>query len=242
MAYHNSVVLCLSGGILKGENRVFDEKKINRIVTELVSVASCTQLVVVIGGGNIARGRDLVGRFNLDPKLADDVGIMASILNAYMLGVLLSERHIPNVVVSRHNVGELIPLFRQPSAEYILSILRSKKMVIVGGGTGKGGVTTDTAAVRLAHKLRAGIILKGTNVRGIFSADPASNQNVEFLPTLSCGEFRDRKLNTVLDPRAIEEMSIPIRVFNILTPGLLLDAIAGRPVGSLLTPTLALAS
>ncbi|MFH1170263.1 MAG: hypothetical protein V1704_01760, partial [Candidatus Vogelbacteria bacterium] len=122
VAYYGNdcpIVLRLSGGIMKGENGIFDEKRLGAIVTELSAVASLTQLVVVVGGGNIARGRDLLERFELSPESADNIGIMATIINAYVLGALLTERKVPNVVVSAHNVGSLIPMFRQASVEHI---------------------------------------------------------------------------------------------------------------------------
>lgn len=235
MACSGLVVLRLSGGIMKGEHGTFDEDRLDRIVMELASVAGHTKLVVVVGGGNIIRGR-LGERFGLPQAPADNIGIMATILNAYMIGALLTRNFVPNVVVSPHNVGTLIPAFACPTVEYLSNCFNRVGLIIVGGGTGKGGVTTDTAAVRLARELRAGIILKGTDVNGIYSADPKSDFHAELLSELTRREFKERRLSQIFDPIALEEMTVPLRVFNILESGLLLKAISGRNIGSCLAP------
>jgi uridylate kinase len=231
------VVLRLSGGAFRNGSEVFDTDRLERITDELVRVAGRTQLVVVIGGGNIARGRDLSERFGLPSEITDNIGMLATIANACMLGALLNRREVPNMVLSTHNLGSLISGGGcLPSFENILECLSQGQIVIVGGGTGKGGVTTDTAAVRLAKGLQASIILKGTNVNGIYSADPYVDLDAKLISNLSCRDFLDRGLSQIFDPKGVEETTIPIGVFNILTPGLLLEAIAGRFRGSMLIP------
>lgn len=233
MAYFERVVLRLSGGLLRDADGVFGLEHVERVVDELVKVAGRTELIVVVGGGNIARGRDLSSHFQLDPKLADQVGMLATIANACFINALVQGRNVPSIVMSALEVESLIPGY---SLSAVQRFLKFKQIVFLGGGTGRSGVTTDTAAVRLAGALRADILLKGTDVDGIFSADPKVDSSAELIPKLDSGEFGRRGLIQIFDPAAIRELTVPLRVFNILSPGSLLAAISGRFVGSLLVP------
>ena len=233
MAYYGRVVLRLSGGVFRNGSEAFDTERIERVTDELVRVAGRVELVVVVGGGNITRGRDLSSRFKLEPKLADHVGMLATITNACLINALVQTKSAPSVVMSALEVESLVPGCSVPS---IQKFLKFKQPVFLGGGTGRSGVTTDTAAVRLAQALRADILLKGTDVGGIFSADPKVDPDAEFIPELNSDEFGRRGLIQIFDPIAIKELQIPLRVFNILSPGSLLAAISGQPIGSLLSP------
>jgi uridylate kinase len=232
---YQRVVLKLSGEALSGKNQVFYRQALDFLADEIRSAYQSAQLAIVIGGGNIVRGRYLIENFQTTPVIADHIGMVATILNAQLLEDFLQQEGIETRVLSALEI-------RKVAEDYIfkraLRHLEKGRVIILAGGTGRAGVTTDTAAVLSAGDLGAQIVFKGTKVDGVYSQDPIKNPEAVFIPKLSYGRYLEMGLTGILDKAAVaqaEEKKIPIRVFNIFEPGNLARALEGEEIGSLIS-------
>jgi len=189
-------------------------------------------LAVVVGGGNIVRGRDAGLRHHELPRvIADKAGMLATIINGLYLTELLAE-----TVPVRHLCAFALPNFVDGfSLECAQDCLRSGSILVLSGGTGNPFFSTDSAAALRAAELEMEVILKGTWVKGIYSADPQKNRHARFYRRLSYERALTKRLN-VMDPTAFAlcwERRIPIVVFDISRPNAISDIIAGKQIGSL---------
>lgn len=235
MPPYRRVVLKLSGEALKGRNQAFDRQALDFLAGEISAVYQKTQLAIVIGGGNIARGHYLVENFQTTPVIADHIGMTATILNALLLEDFLQRTGIETRILSALSIDSV-------SEPYIfkraLRHLEKGRIIILAGGTGNAGVTTDTAAVLRASDLSAEIMVKGTKVDGIFDQDPVKYQNARFLPRLTYQEFLGLGISKILDETAVAQArmrNIPIMVFNLFQAGNLKLAVEGERIGSLVS-------
>ena len=230
-------VLKISGEALKakGAHPIFDQQALEFLAVEIASVHPSVQLAIVVGGGNIVRGSYLTQNFQTTPVVADHIGMVATIANALLLEDFLQRVGVETRVLSS------IPI--DPVAEpYIfkraVSHLAKGRIIIIAGGTGNAGVTTDTAAVLKACDLGAQAVLKGTKVDGVYDCDPVKHPDAVFIPELTYSEFLQMGLTGILDETAVAQAkmkSVPIIVFNIFKPGNLKRAVEGREVGSLIS-------
>ena len=186
---------------------------IDRLVNELKTVAALdVQLGLVVGGGNIVRGT-AASEQGMDRVSADYMGMLATVINALALQDILEKKGVDTRVM-RH--------------------LEKGRMVIFAGGTGNPYFSTDTAAVLRALEIEAKVLLKATNVDGVYTADPKKDPEATFLAELS---FRDAIVNgyAVMDANAFglcKENKLPIVVFNINEPGATARVLAGERVGT----------
>lgn len=235
MAPFQRVVLKLSGESLKGKNQVFDRQALGFLADEIRSAYQQVQLAIVIGGGNIVRGRYLTENFQTTPVTADHIGMTATILNALLLEDFLQREGIETRVLSALAIDSVSEPYVFKRA---IRHLEKGRIVILAGGTGSAGVTTDTAAVLRAGDLGAQIVLKGTKVDGVYNRDPAKDQKAVFIPRLSYSKFLRMDLTGILDETAVAQAKakgVPIRVFNIFKAGNLAKALAGEEIGSLIS-------
>jgi len=230
---YRRVLLKLSGEVLMGDSGYgIDADTVNHLASELVEVKqSGVELAIVIGGGNIFRGMSGTAA-GMDRASADYMGMLATVMNAIALQDAI-ERHGEVVrVVSALHIREIAePYIRRRAVRH----MDKGRIVIFAAGTGNPYFTTDTAASLRAMEIQADVVLKGTKVDGVYTADPVLNPEAKRYDRLSFTEALTRKL-AVMDATALSlcrDNQMPIVVFNVTNPGDLLRAVAGEPVGTI---------
>ncbi|MFH0833843.1 MAG: UMP kinase [Patescibacteria group bacterium] len=225
------ILLKLSGESL-GKSGV-DAKTLRRTVREIASAAEKNSLAIVIGGGNIWRFRDKKS-LRIARVESDFLGMTATVFNAVALKNALANLRIRAKVFSATKICD--ELAEKYSASAARKFLAKKGVALLAGGTGKSGVTTDTAAALRAVELGCDLVVKATNVAGIFDRDPRKSRKAKLLKEVCFAEVLTKNLG-VMDRQAFEilgKKKIPIRVFNFAKTGLLKKAVAGENVGSLI--------
>jgi uridylate kinase len=230
---YRRVLLKLSGEALLGEQAFgISDDRLAHYAREVKSLVEAgVQVAIVIGGGNIYRG---VGSANegLPRAHADYMGMLATMINAMALQGALESHGVRTRLQSAIKMEEIAePFIRRRAIRH----LEKGRVVIFGAGTGSPYFTTDTAATLRALEIDADVILKGTRVEGIFTADPEKDPSAEHLPRLHGSEAIRRELR-VMDQTAFTlagDGGLPIVVFNMNTPGNLARIAGGEEVGSL---------
>ncbi|MFV1980048.1 MAG: UMP kinase [Rhodothermia bacterium] len=232
MPKYKRVLLKLSGESLMGRKDFgIDPSVLARYATEIQSaVASGIEMAVVIGGGNIFRGVDLTsgesGRAH-----ADYMGMLATMINAMALQDALEQADVTTRLLSAIKMEQIAePFIRRRAIRH----LEKGRVVVFGAGTGNPFFTTDTAASLRAAEIGAEVILKGTRVDGIFTADPEKDPAAERFSSINGMEVIKRNL-AVMDLTAItlcRESMIPIIVFNMNKSGYLMRVLNGEPLGT----------
>ena len=205
-----------------------------QIASEVAEVRQLgVELAIVIGGGNIFRGLAAASS-GMDRATADNMGMMATVMNALALSDAL-ERHGTATrvltAIEMRTVAE--PFIRRRAVRH----LEKGRVVLFAAGTGNPYFTTDTAAALRAMEIRADVIMKATKVDGIFTADPVKEPNATKLDALSHQELLERRLH-VMDATAVSlcmDNELPIVVFNLTTPGNVRRAVMGEAIGSTVT-------
>jgi uridylate kinase len=203
----------------------------DRLCGELAEAhAMGAQIGVVIGGGNILRGSQ-TGESGLDRPTRDGMGMLATVINAMALRGLLERRGVPAHVLTATDMRPFAePYARQTAMLY----LAEGRVVFFAGGTGHPFFTTDTAAALRASEIGAEVLMKGTNVDGVYDADPKTNPNAKLYKELDYTTVLTKNLR-VMDATAISlcrENGLPIMVFNLSRPGNILRAIKGEALGT----------
>jgi uridylate kinase len=231
------ILLKLSGEALGGEQGYgVDPTRASEIAQELSDVHEAgVEMALVIGGGNIFRGLAQSAR-QMDRAAADQMGMLATVINALALQDALEKVNVPTRVmtaIAMHQVAE--PFIRRRAVRH----LEKRRVVIFAAGTGSPYFSTDTAAALRGMEIRADVILKATKVDGIYDADPAEVPDARMFPEISYWEVISQKL-AVMDTTAItlcRENQLPIIVFNMNVPGNIARVVRGEKVGSLVTET-----
>ncbi|XP_008654512.1 uncharacterized protein [Zea mays] len=227
------VLLKVSGEALAGDHTENIDPKITMAIAR--EVASVTKLgvevAIVVGGGNIFRGASWAGCSGLDRSSADYIGMLATVMNAIFLQATMESIGIPTRVQTAFRMSEVAePYIRRRAVRH----LEKGRVVIFAAGTGNPFFTTDTAAALRCAEINAEVMLKATNVDGVYDSDPRQNPNARLLETVSYHEVTARDLS-VMDMTAItlcQENNIPIVVFNLQEPGNIAKAIVGKKVGT----------
>ena len=226
-------LLKLSGEALMGDDAYgINRATIERIVGEIASVAELdVEMSIVIGGGNIFRGV-APGAQGMDRATADYMGMLATIMNALALQDAMKQQGIVARVQSALSVEQVVePYIRNKALRY----LEEGKVVIFAAGTGNPFFTTDTAAALRASEMGAEIVLKGTKVDGVYTADPNKDPKATRYDTITFDEAIIKHLK-VMDATAFalcRDQKLPISVFSILSPGALKRIIMGENEGTL---------
>ncbi|MGH7645508.1 MAG: UMP kinase [Gemmatimonadales bacterium] len=205
---------------------------IDRLSDEIKTVAAMgAQLGLVVGGGNILRGTT-ASQQGMDRVSADYMGMLATVINALALQHILEKKGLDTRVMTAIRMEELAePYIRRRAVRH----LEKGRMVIFAGGTGNPYFSTDTAAVLRALEIDAQVLMKATNVDGVYTADPRKDPNARLLAQLS---FQDALVGGygVMDANAFglcQENRLPIVVFNINQPGATARVLAGERVGTI---------
>lgn len=222
------VLMKLSGEALLGSQPFgTDAQVVDRIAGEIrAAVAEGFQLALVVGGGNIFRG--VAGAANgMDRAKADDIGMLATVMNALTLENGLRRAGVAAQTFSAVPMPTICRPFQREEAR---AALDAGQTVIFAGGTGSPFFTTDTTAALRAAEMRCDAILKGTSVDGVYSADPKVDPNAEYYQRISYDDVLNRDLR-VMDGAAIalaRDNDIPIVVFSMREAGSLVNVLTGK--------------
>ena len=220
LAYRR-VLLKLSGEALLGECEYgIDPEVISQLAAEVAEVnqAGC-QLAIVIGGGNLFRGAGLA-RQGMDRVTADQMGMLATVLNALALQDAIERLGVVVRVMSALRINQVCEDYIRRRAE---RHLEKGRVVVLAAGTGNPFFTTDTAASLRAIEINAELLLKGTKVDGVYSADPMTDQQAVRYESLTFDEVLSRNL-AVMDQTAIvmcRDHNLPLRVYDVRRHGAL---------------------
>ena len=229
---YRRILLKASGEALMGaQNYGVDVEVARAIAEEIKAVRELgVEVAVVVGGGNIFRGvSESAG--NMDRAAADYIGMLATVMNAVVLQDALEKTGVYTRVLSAINIPQVAePFIRRRAVRH----LEKGRVVIFAAGTGNPYFTTDTAAALRAMEMKADVILKGTKVDGIYTADPMLDKDATKYATISYLQVLERQLK-VMDATAISlcmDNKLPIVVFNLRTMGNLRKVIMGEAVGT----------
>ncbi len=233
MAGYGRVLIKLSGEALQGSHDFgIDPAEVQRVSGEIAEAhGTGTEIALVVGGGNIFRGKEIVEQLDVENATADYMGMLATVMNSLALQAALERIGVDTRVqtaLAMHEVAE--PFIRRRAIRH----LEKGRVVIFGAGTGNPFFTTDTAAALRGSEIGAEAILKGTKVDGIFDADPVSNPGAKMFETLSYQEVLQQGY-AVMDATAIGlcmAEKLPIVVFNMKRHGDLSEAALGKPIGT----------
>ncbi len=231
---YQRILLKLSGEALQGDHLFgIDAGKLSRIAQEVASVTQLgVQVALVVGAGNLIRGADFCAS-GFDRVAADQMGMMATIINGLALREALEKKSIPVTIMSAFGVPSVTDQYDRAKAR---QCLEEGRVVILVGGTGNPLVTTDSAAALRGIEVDVDIVLKATKVEGVYSEDPIKNPNAERYQRLNYDEVISQRLG-VMDLTAIllcQEHNLPLRVFNMNKQGALRKIVLGEDVGTLI--------
>lgn len=232
---YNRILLKLSGESLMGEQSygispVMLEQyaaDIKQVVDQKVEVA------IVIGGGNIFRGLSGASK-GMDRVQGDYMGMLATLINSMALQAELEKQGLKTELLGGLAIE---PICKEMSRRRAIEAMQEGRVVIIGGGTGNPFFTTDTASTLRAIEIKADVILKGTRVDGVYTADPEKDPSATKYQTLTFQEALGKKLK-IMDLTAFalcEENNLPIYVFDMNKPGNLLKVVSGDPIGTEVT-------
>lgn len=229
---YKRVVLKLSGEWLAGNKAsCIDPEALTFISNEIISAKnSPVELALVVGGGNVIRGQ-FAAAGSLDRVSADQMGMLATVINSLALRDNLESMGVATQVLSAIHIEALTRPYTKREA---VGLLQDGKVIILAGGTGNAYFTTDTTAALRAAEIEADAVFKGTKVDGVFDDDPVKNPQARMFEKVTYAEVFRRRLK-VMDLTAISlcmENKIPIVVFNLKKPGNLKRILSGEKVGS----------
>lgn len=230
---YKRILLKLSGESLQGENQAgISSDSVLKIAEGIKDfIVHDIQVGIVIGGGNIFRGA-LGEKLGLERTPADQMGMLATIINSIALQQVLLQLGVNTVVMSAITCNSIVEPYNWQKA---LHHLEQKRVVIFAGGTGSPYFTTDTAAALRASEIKAEILLKATKVNGIYSKDPILYPDAVRYETLTYSEVLAQNLH-VMDATSItlcRESKIPILVFNMWATHHLSDVLVNKSLGTL---------
>jgi len=230
---YKRILLKLSGEALMGDqNAGIDPKMVKQYALEIKNIVDHdVEVAVVIGGGNFVRGINVI-ESGIDRAQGDYMGMLATVINSMAMQSALEGINVNTRLLSAIKMEEICePFIRRRAIRH----LEKGRVVILGAGTGNPYFTTDTAATLRAIELEADIILKGTRVDGIYSADPEIDKSATKYDTISFSEVYEKGLK-VMDLTAFtlcNENKLPVIVFDMNKPGNLGKVIEGEQVGTL---------
>lgn len=227
-------MLKLSGEALskEGMGQGIHQPTLYKIAQDIAAVSKQgIQIVVVVGGGNIWRYRD-TSDSGIERTASDTMGMLATIMNGVALQAALESLGTYSRVASAIQVPQVAePYIRRR----VIRHLEKSRVVICAGGTGNPFFTTDSAAALRALELNCEVVLKATNVEGVYDKDPNKHSDAKLYKTVSFQEVLEKHLN-VMDQSAFslcQDQNLPIRVFNFNVEGNLMKAAMGEDIGTL---------
>ncbi|MAE35161.1 MAG: UMP kinase [Oceanospirillaceae bacterium] len=233
-AKYKRILLKLSGEALMGElDFGIDPKVLDRMALEIAQLRGLgVQVGLVIGGGNLFRGKAL-SEAGLDRVAGDHMGMLATVMNALAMRDALERSNMPTRVMSAIPMSGVVDHYDRRSA---IRALNQGDVVIFSAGTGNPFFTTDSAACLRGIEINADLVLKATNVDGVYTADPKKDPTAEKYDLLTYGEVLEKQLG-VMDLTAIvlaQDHDMPLRVYNMNDTGVLGRLMTGGDHGTLI--------
>jgi len=231
---YSRVLLKLSGEALMGNQQYgIDPERLNDYAEEIAEASKQAQIAIVIGGGNIFRGLQGASK-GMDRIQGDYMGMLATVINSMALQSTLQSKGVKTALLSGVYIDRIADSMSSAKA---IKLLEEGNVVIIGGGSGNPFFTTDTASALRAVEVRADIILKGTRVDGIYTADPEKDPSATKFDHITYDEAYNKNLK-VMDLTAFtlcKENNMPMYVFDMNTKGNLLKVLNGEQIGTLVT-------
>ena len=229
---YQRILLKLSGEALMGDKQFgIDNARIMQYAQEIKSVwEKGVEVAIVIGGGNIFRGVQ-AEQGGMERTQGDYMGMLATMINSMALQSALESAHVPTRLQSAIEMKQICePFIKRRAVRH----LEKNRVVIFGAGTGNPFFTTDTAASLRAIEIEADVVLKGTRVDGIYTADPEKDPTATKYETVTFNEVYEKGLN-VMDMTAFtlcNENKLPIIIFDMNKEGNLLNLVSGENIGT----------
>lgn len=234
MKKYNRVLLKLSGESLAGDKGMgIDFEKVLEICAEIKEVVEKTnvEVAIVVGGGNFWRGRS---NQHMDRCTSDHIGMLGTTMNALAINDAFKQLGFESRVQTGIEMRQIAEFYIKNRAE---RHLQKGRVVIFGCGTGSPFFSTDTAAALRAAEINADIVLKATNVDGIYTVDPKKDKNATMIEEITYIDVLNKKLN-VMDSTATTlcmDNEIPILVYNMNKKGNLEKVITGKKIGTIVS-------
>ena len=229
---YNRILLKLSGESLMGEQSYgISPAMLEQYAADIKEVVNKgVEVAIVIGGGNIFRGLSGASK-GMDRVQGDYMGMLATLINSMALQAELEKQGLKTELLGGLAIE---PICKEMSRRRAIEAMQDGRVVIIGGGTGNPFFTTDTASTLRAIEVKADVILKGTRVDGVYTADPEKVPTATKYQTLTFQEALGKKLK-IMDLTAFalcEENNLPIYVFDMNKPGNLLKVVTGEAIGT----------
>ena len=230
--YHR-ILLKLSGEALQGEGTPFDQDRIQDLVSQIrVLRQEGVQVTLVIGGGNLWRGRSAAP--GMDRVKADQIGMLATVMNAMFFADSLRQAGLEAVVQTPFVIGNMTELYTKEAAQ---AHLAAGKILIFAGGLGHPFFSTDTICALRASELGMDGLFFAKFVDGVYDSDPADNPQAKRYDTIPCGDLLRNNLH-VIDLTAASmclEQKLPVVIFGLREPQSLIRAVHGEKLGTTVT-------
>jgi uridylate kinase len=232
---YKRVLLKLSGEALMGNQQYgIDPQRLDDYAEEIAAaVKSGAQIAIVIGGGNIFRGLQGASK-GMDRIQGDYMGMLATVINSMAIQSTLQAKGVKAALLSGLYIDRIADSMSSAKA---IKLLEEGYVVVIGGGTGNPFFTTDTGSALRAAEIKAEIILKGTRVDGIYTADPEKDPTAKKYESITYDEAYAKNLK-VMDLTAFtmcKENNIPMLVFDMNTKGNLTKVLNGEKIGTIVT-------
>lgn len=233
MLKYKRILLKLSGEALQGNNQHgIDSNVLNEYATQIKEIVELgVEVGIVIGGGNIFRGLTGVDK-GFDRIKGDYMGMLATVINSLALQSALESIGVSSTVLTAIKMEPITESYSKNKSEHLLE---NKNVVIYGAGTGNPFFTTDTAASLRAVEMEADLLLKGTKVDGVYTADPVKDSSAVKFEKITFDEVYIKGLN-VMDMTSFtmcKENNLPIIVFDMNKKGNLRKVVQGDQIGTL---------
>lgn len=223
------ILLKLSGEALKADDGGYDEQEIARIAAQVKKIIrSGTDVGIVIGGGNIWRGKS---NLQIDRPKSDSIGMLATVMNCIYVSEHFRAAKIKTAIFTPWPVSTFTEVF---SKDKVNEYFKEGRAVFFAGGTGHPYFSTDTGVVLRAMEMNADIILAAKNVDGVYDSDPGKNPDAKKFKKISIHEVVEKKLG-VIDYTAsalLDEHQIPMRVFALKEKDSIVKALSNRFSGT----------
>ena len=232
---YKRVLLKLSGEALMGNQQYgIDPERLNDYAEEIAAaVKAGAQIAIVIGGGNIFRGLQGASK-GMDRIQGDYMGMLATVINSMAIQSTLQSKGVKAALLSGLYIDRIADSMSSAKA---IKLLEEGYVVVIGGGTGNPFFTTDTGSALRAVEIKADIILKGTRVDGIYTADPEKDPSAKKYESITYDEAYNKNLK-VMDLTAFtmcKENNMPMLVFDMNTKGNLTKVLNGEKIGTIVT-------
>jgi uridylate kinase len=232
---YKRILIKLSGEFFKKREETLSSEKLNQIASEIKYLHKIgVEIGIVVGGGNILRGLEGAQKFKISRDELDEIGMIATTINAGALSFVLNTLNVPNTVLSAIPVSPSVG--EKYKRQKAIELFAQSHVLIFAGGTGNPFFTTDTAAVLRAIQIKADILLKATNVDGIYDKDPNKFPDAKFYKRLTYKKALSEGLK-IMDLTAFSlamENNLPLIVFNGEVQGNLKKVISGKEIGTII--------